>query len=120
MDKSKWIWMPHPAHYILRWRCQFRLATYVGGYIVSTVGEQVPGDTKVKDTSTAIFSVDFESFTKDDEFYESMVFETIKTDNDCCPYKMKAGSELEIKYYKTSSEAVAGHNELCEKWSGNL
>ena len=39
MKKENWIWMPHPAHFICSDRCKFVLATYVGKYIVSTVGE---------------------------------------------------------------------------------
>lgn len=42
MKKEDWIWMPHPAHFICSDHCRFVLATYVGGYIVSTVGEHVP------------------------------------------------------------------------------
>lgn len=39
MNKSKWVWMPHAGHYILGDRCKFHLNTYVGGFIVSTIGE---------------------------------------------------------------------------------
>ena len=36
---SEWLWMPHTAHFICGKECQFHLATYVNGVIVSTVGE---------------------------------------------------------------------------------
>ena len=37
--KSKWVWMPHPGHFMLGDECKFRMTTYVGKYLVSTVGE---------------------------------------------------------------------------------
>jgi len=42
VKKENWIWMPHPAHFIAGDKCRFKLATYVGKYIVSTVGELWP------------------------------------------------------------------------------
>ena len=39
MNKDKWIWMGHPGHFILGDKCVFHLCTYIGGYIVTTVGE---------------------------------------------------------------------------------
>jgi len=44
MNKNKWIWMPHAGHFLLGNKCQFRLNTYVGKYIVSTVGEYLPDE----------------------------------------------------------------------------
>jgi hypothetical protein len=49
-DTPNWVWMRHPAHFIGAGDCQFFLATYVGTYIVSTVGERLSdlGDGKFK------------------------------------------------------------------------
>src|SRR4051812_36676664 len=41
-DRSEWVWMPHPAHFICARDCRFHLATWVGNYIVSTVGDYEP------------------------------------------------------------------------------
>jgi len=43
-SKGKWIWMPHAGHLIVSSDCRFHLNTYVGGYIVSTVGEYFPDE----------------------------------------------------------------------------
>lgn len=37
MKEENWVWMPHGGHFILGHMCRFRLNTYVGKYIVSTV-----------------------------------------------------------------------------------
>lgn len=42
MSKEEWIWMPHPDHLCIADSCRFRLATYVNGHVVSTVGEYFP------------------------------------------------------------------------------
>ena len=42
MRKGKWIWMPHTGHFICGSRCRFHLNTYIGKYIVSTIGELWP------------------------------------------------------------------------------
>lgn len=39
MDRRGWIWMAHPGHFCRAWDCRFRLNAYVGGFIVSTLGE---------------------------------------------------------------------------------
>ena len=104
MKKENWIWMPHPAHYILRYKCQFRLATYVGGYIVSTIGacEEVPG-------SGPIIEIGL------DRKYETMVFTAIKTVRKCCPYGID--EEVECVPYNDADSATKGHHKLCRKWS---
>ena len=42
MIKEKWIWMPHAGHLCVGHDCRFHLSTFVGKYIVSTVGEYWP------------------------------------------------------------------------------
>lgn len=37
-----WVWDGHAAHLIVGSRCQFHLATRVGDYQISTVGEYLP------------------------------------------------------------------------------
>lgn len=39
---SSWEWYGHPAHFICGDKCRFHLATKVGKYLVSTVGELWP------------------------------------------------------------------------------
>ena len=109
-DARFWVWMPHAAHYILSHRGSFHLATCVGDYIVSTVGEirnEMEGR-KFKDIGYP------EGFK-----YESMVFPAVKRDKEneqCCPYEIDAKLELDYERYRTPVEAYNGHMKLCYKW----
>jgi hypothetical protein len=106
MKREDWIWMPHPGHYICAERCLFRLNTYVGEYIVSTVGElQIkPEDEQYLDIGRGIK-------------YETMVFKAVKTAHGCCPYEADISEEREVQRYNAPEDAYKGHLELCEKWS---
>jgi len=108
MNKKDWIWMPHAAHFCCGSRCQFVLATYVGGYIVSTVGEM----------SSSIKGKEYETVSRG-YLYETEVFKAKKQKLTCCPYGiiLKGGYGVEQRKYNTPSAATKGHMELCEKWS---
>ena len=103
MDKTKWIWMPHPGHLIVARDCKFSLNTYVGKYIVSTVGEYLPdyqvreifaesrgitlvgkGEARLADYMKKI---GYETIGSDRK-YETMVFHAKKSDDKCCPFRM--------------------------------
>ena len=106
MNKEQWVWMPHAGHYILGHQCLFRLNTYVGGFIVSTVGE-LWNEQAVRRIHAEVFDADWYVKNKDkkgDEFdsaymkkfgyedvgcdrkYETMVFHAQKSKVKCCPY----------------------------------
>lgn len=105
MKKNKWIWMPHAGHLCVGDKCRFHLNTFVGKYIVSTIG----------DAEEAEFG--FERIgSGDKDFYETMVFKARKSECKCCPYEIISG-DLECKRYETAEEAYKGHLKLCEKWS---
>ena len=111
MPKSEWIWMPHAAHYMGYRKCQFRLATYVGDWIVSTIGER--GD---KDSESGS---GYEEI-RVGRIYESIVFKAKPADDECdaCPYIVADfGDTLEEQGYNNGREAYNGHIALCEKWS---
>lgn len=141
MTKDKWIWMPHAAHFICGSKCQFHLATYVGTYIVSTVGEMWPersvreiyAEIKNKtwheehkllkgDTYDAAYMKEFgfEDIGFDRKF-ETMVFkaERVKdqTKKDCCEYRMATAENVDFQGYNLSGEAERGHLKMCLKWS---
>lgn len=132
MKKQNWIWMPHPGHFICSRWCQFILNTYVGGFIVSTLGEYVPdapvreilaesrdvalkgiGDIRLADYMKKIGYEELSVGYK----YETMVFKAKKSGNKCCPYEMKSGSNIDCETYNTADEAKEGHYKLCLKWS---
>ena len=101
--RDQWVWMPHPAHFAGRQECQFRLAAYVGGYIVSTVGEW-RGDVREND------------FLRAGATYETVVFAAFPTGSRCCPWVID-GDGLDENEYSDPGEATRGHLVLCEKWS---
>lgn len=107
--KDQWVWMPHPAHFILGHRCWFRLATYVGGYIVSTVGElDWPPSESWRSGFDTIGS---------GRLYETMVFRAESSDAcDSCPWVI-TGDEQDFSGYTSGADAFAGHMAFCEKWA---
>lgn len=132
LTKDKWIWMPHAAHFICADHCRFHLATWVGNFIVSTVGEYMP-DSEVraiiarnegKPLSKRGDEQEIEFFAKfgwvdvgAGRKYETMVFKAQPGEHKCCPYEMADCSEVEYSGYNSADEAYAGHMSLCEKWS---
>lgn len=132
MKKDKWIWMPHPGHFICARDCRFHLNTYVGKYIVSTVGEYLP-DSLVRDILAESRGVVLEGmgdnrladYMKKLGFeelgygrkYETMVFPAEKRDSICCPYTASDWSGLEMDGYNSPDEATEGHMKFCLKWS---
>jgi len=137
MKQANWVWMPHVGHFILGHRCRFRLNTYVGGYIVSTVGE-LWNSQDVRRIRAEIWDITWYEQNKDkmgDEFddsymekfgyeevgfqakYETMVFRAGKSDIGCCPYKVLDWDGVDSAVYQTAEKARKGHYRLCKKWS---
>lgn len=141
MDQRDWLWMPHPAHFCLAEKCRFHLATYVNGYIVSTVGELVPGETwmDVIIKHRNIDMSDAQGEAREREFlakvgyqplgysmdgedtYETMVFKAVPCEMDdekkCCPYRIVVSEDQEMNRYKEAGDARKGHLELCHKYA---
>ena len=112
MDKADWIWMPHPGHFIRWYHCQFRLNTYVGGFIVSTLGElqrELMKHPVLDDSNTQTIGGGHN--------YETMVFKAEKTNYGCCHYEMRSAQHVYVRYYDTAEEAYKGHIEICEKYA---
>jgi len=137
MKKDKWIEMGHAGHFCLSHKCRFHLNTYVGKYIVSTVGELWPErvareiHAKVYDPDWLINnkhllgdmfdSVYFKRFGFEDiglgRKYETMVFMAKKSEHKCCPWEIEVPKAVDSGSYNTAEDAHRGHLELCEKWS---
>lgn len=132
MERNKWVWMPHPGHFICARWCQFVLNTYVGKYIISTVGEYVP-DYEVREifaksrgkilegrgddrTADYMKKIGYEDIGLDRK-YETMVFHAKKSKNKCCPYEMRNASNVDFDSYNSADDATIGHYEMCDKWS---
>lgn len=110
---TEWKWLGYAAHLIVGSRCQFHLATVVGDYVVSTVGEYLPYDAKDKR--------DFDEVGAG-RLYETMVFRT--TGQVCHDPECNCGGpviedwmELEANGYNLRGDATEGHMEMCRRWA---
>lgn len=124
--------MPHPGHFICARDCKFFLNTYVGGYIVSTVGELWP-DSQVRKINASTRGMKIEGigdywdadYMKKIGFeeigfgrlYETMVFKAKKSKDACCPWRMTDGSNLDFDSYNEAGDAFKCHMKMCKKWS---
>lgn len=137
--RDMWEWFGHAAHFICGPSCRFHLATKVGDYLVSTVGEYVP-DAPVRETLAQsrgitlegrgdarladwLEKVGFEEIGYGRK-YETMVFvvgDHRCTSNDCgCGLPMPTNwSELETAAYNDAGSATRGHLAICEKYAGD-
>lgn len=114
MKKGDWVWMPHAGHFICGPRCQFHLTTYVGGYIVSTLGELQA--TRFDDSGRMLADQGWEHISGCCD-YETMVFHAEPSGLECCPWVMSSPCEVDAAVYTDAGEATRGHMEMCEKWS---
>lgn len=135
MTKEKWIWMPHAGHLIVGNDCRFHLNTFVGKYIVSTVGEYWP-DSRVREITAKVRDIEIQGigdcFDRNymgkigfEEIglgrqYETMVFRAIRQkgkEAQCCPWLQSSGSDVDFAGYNDPVSAFKGHLRLCTKWS---
>jgi hypothetical protein len=142
MNKSDWVWMPHHGHLIVGSSCRFHLNTYVGDFVVSTVGEWWP-ERPVREIHAQVHKEEWlkENFTRrGDDFdfaymkefgfmeigagrmYETMTFIAKKDEeakHQCCPYTaadwggVSGGSDG----YNDPADAMRGHYQMCLDWS---
>ena len=139
MEKSKWVWMPHAGHLIIGDQCKFHLTTYVGKYIVSTVGEWETEDAckrihaeiydpkwyaEHKDLKGDYFKAKYMKKFGYEEIgygrkFESMVFKAVKAKDEykCCIWRIESGSNIDFGGYNKAEDAFKGHMKLCLKWS---
>ncbi len=133
LPRAEWVWMPHAGHLIVGNNCRFHLNTYVGDYVVSTVGEYLPdapvreilaqrrdinltgqGDNRRADYMEKIGYEEI-GFGR---LYETMVFMAEKhSDGLCCPFRMKDGGNVDFAGYSKPEKAWEGHLKMCEKWA---
>lgn len=132
MKKGEWVWMPHAGHLIVGNDCRFHLNTYVGVYVVSTVGEYWPDSESRKAKAKIHGKVIegrgdewdrnyFNEFGYDDigldRKYETMVFKAKADKSKCCQWRMASAEELDMEGYNDPEEAAAGHMRMCLKWA---
>jgi hypothetical protein len=130
-----WKWYGKAAHFICGDRCQFHMATEIGDYLISTVGEYLP-DESVREIHCKVHGIALEGrgdarlqdyMTKCgfepigyQRLYETMVFKISRhcNANGCnCGMPRFDGSELDFDGYNDSKSATDGHMAMCAKWS---
>lgn len=137
MKKQNWVWMPHAGHLCIGRDCEFHLNTYVGKYIVSTVGDYWP-DRQVREIHARVYDPvwfaenqhlkgDYfnQAYMKKfgygdisfDKKYETMVFRAKRSGNKCCLWTPSSWTELYMNRYNTQEEAYDGHLKACKEWS---
>lgn len=128
---SEWVWLGHPAHFIGGFDCRFHMATKIGNYIVSTVGEYLP-EHEIREMNAQLKGVKLTGFGRDriDNYlvkigfeelgigrkYETKVFNAQKSKSvkSCCPWVIADGNELESGGYNEAADAIKGHMRMCE------
>ncbi len=106
-------WFGHAAHFICGHRCRFHLATQVGKYIVSTVGE-MPKEGAAPDDGGPWATIGLA------RTYETMVFKAgapCKAKGCACGIPSIDGSELDFAGYNDAGSATKGHMKLVKKWA---
>lgn len=132
ITKDKWVWMPHAGHFILGDKCQFHLNTRIGKYIVSTVGEYLP-DSQVREIMARSRKINLEGMGDEREYswkkqvgweqigcdrtYETMVFKAKRSQDKCCPWRIKSGEDIDFDGYNSAEEAYKGHLSMCKKYA---
>ena len=138
IPQSKWVWFGNAAHFIGGRSCRFHMATQVGDYLVSTVG-QLWFDEPVRKIHAQFHDPVWfrENATKrgDDwdhaymerfgyenigykRKYETMVFKAGAscTAEGCgCGLPSVAGTELDFDGYNDAKAATEGHRAMCLK-----
>lgn len=113
MSRADWIWMGHPAHFCGRFKCFFRLATYIpaSNVIVSTVG-----DWRSQGQEAAAEEIGA------GRLFETMVWmarpQTEAGDDPCCPHEIDGDDPLDTLPATTGAEAARNHEALCRRWDG--
>lgn len=133
-EKADWRWFGKAAHFIGGRDCRFHLATKVGPWLVSTVGEYLP-DAPVREIladsrgialngmgdarrASWMEQVGYEEIGYG-RTYETMVFRAGEPcGGDCgCGVPTIDGSKLDFRGYNNAGDATAGHLALCAKWA---
>jgi hypothetical protein len=135
--RDAWRWFGSAAHFICGSDCRFHMATLIGEYVVSTVGEYLP-DSEVREILAQSRGVALEGrgdyrradWMKKVGFeeigyqrkYETMVFKwtgaVCEAEGCLCGLPSVDPSELDMEGYNTAGDAARGHLALCEKWAG--
>ena len=113
LPTSEWKWYGTAAHFICSARCKFHLATLVGKYIISTVGEYIAPDNRME--SNDYYPIG----AGNNRLYETMVFRWGGETCNCgCGLPVPADwREIDAAYYADARSATAGHMGMCRAYA---
>lgn len=134
--REDWEWYGHAGHLIVGQDCRFHLCTVVGPWVVSTVGEWLPGE-GAREIMANTRGIVLEgrgdererSFLNQVGFvevgygrkYETMVFPAgercEEPDCGCGMRRPSDWSERDADGYNDAGSATRGHYAMCEKWA---
>ena len=118
---TKWRWLGEAAHFCCgRW-CRFHLATVIGPYLVSTVGNYVhprhSGGSEATEARWIAAHPDGDEIGVD-RLYETMVFKVTEGECECgCGQPNFDAANVDFYSYNTRKDAAAGHMAMCHKWA---
>jgi len=105
---DKWKWFGSPAHFIGSDSCRFHLATEVGEYVISTVGDYYPHGLASGEPQEIGLNRKFETF----------VFRKAKGRCDCgCGLPIFTPSEIDSLPANDRATANKNHQTLCRKYA---
>ena len=110
---ERWQWFGNAAHFICGDKCRFHMATMVGKYLISTVGEYFPPGCELPPLS---FGLEIGCGRK----FETFVFYAGRQcDTPACGCGMPAirGAEIETNSANTRRDARNNHMAMCRKYA---
>lgn len=107
IPEAEWVWQGHAGHYICADRCLFRMATRVGGVLVSTVGDMYMNKTDPAPSPIG---------AGPDALFETMVF-SVDGAPLACGCAQHDGCDIVCRRYATAADAQAGHMAMCREWA---
>jgi hypothetical protein len=118
---SEWEWFGNAGHFLCgRW-CRFHLATKIGPWLVSTVGEYVhPRHSMGSEMKEAKWLK--ENWPGEDigyqRKYETMVFLAGAPCACGCGLPQHDGHDHVSRGYNDAASATRGHHDLCQEYAG--
>jgi len=103
-----WYWCGGAHHFIAAGNCRFHLATRIGKFRVSTVGDYYPAGGRERQPMSSLVP---------NAFFETMVFEVADTPGDPCGEVLDWSGECDRFFWSTVDEANRGHLRVCGKWA---
>lgn len=104
IDQGQWRWCGSAHHNAIGFDCRFALATQVGEWVVSTVGDWRP----VRDEAPRPVG------PEPDALYETCVFPAGEP-GECGVARTGSAVEVAGRRWTTRAQAVEGHAELCRR-----